>query len=86
VLCEGIETGLSVAQACHDLPVWCGLGASNLCHVGLPADVKELIIAADGDRVGEDAARAAADKFLRKGLIVKIARPEPGQDFNDYLR
>ena len=29
IICEGIETGLSLAQSCPELPVWCALGASN---------------------------------------------------------
>jgi phage/plasmid primase-like uncharacterized protein len=85
IICEGVETGLSLAQACPELPVWCALGALNLTQVELPACVKEITIAADADRAGEDAARAAANKFLREGREVRIARPEPGRDFNDYL-
>lgn len=84
VVCEGLETGLSIAQACQ-LPVWCALGASNLPRVVLPREVREVTIAADGDRAGEEAAKAAASRFLREGYRVRIARPEPGLDFNDYL-
>jgi DNA primase len=65
--------------------VWCALSASNLAKVELPVCVKEVTIAEDADRAGEEAARAAANKFLREGREVRIARPEPGQDFNDYL-
>jgi hypothetical protein len=85
IICEGVETGLSLAQACPELPVWCALGASNLAKVELPVSVKEITIAADADRAGEEAAKAAASKFLREGRAVRIARPEPGRDFNDYL-
>jgi phage/plasmid primase-like uncharacterized protein len=85
ILCEGVETGLSITQACPELPVWCALGASNLAQVELPACVKEVTIAADGDEAGERGARTAANQFLRQGLTVKIARPEPGRDFNDEL-
>jgi len=85
VMCEGIETGLSVAQACPELPVWCALSAMNLARVDVPTCVREIIIAADGDEAGERAAKAAATKFLREGRGVRIARPEPGRDFNDEL-
>jgi hypothetical protein len=85
VLCEGVETGLSIRQACPELPVWCALSASNLPRVDLPVIVREVLIAADADEGGEKAARAAADKFLRERRHVWIARPEQGFDFNDYL-
>jgi Toprim domain len=88
VLCEGIETGLSVLQA-MGLPVWAALGAGNLAHVVLPDIVHKVIIAADNDvnAVGQRAAYRAADRFITQGREVRIAIPsEVGQDFNDYLR
>ncbi|HKD69918.1 MAG TPA: toprim domain-containing protein [Candidatus Binataceae bacterium] len=84
VLCEGVETGLSIAQACPDLPVWCALSAKNLPHVTIPQSVDTVIIAADPDAAGEMAAQAAARRFLRGGRHVRIARTgRAGQDFND---
>ncbi len=85
VFCEGIETGLSVLQA-TGLPVWAALGTSNLVNIELPDIAREIIIAADGDRAGERAAKKAAQRFVREGRHVRIARPERGKDFNDYLR
>ena len=58
----------------------------QLPQVILPPSVREVIVAADADRAGEEAAKAAANKFLREGRQVRIARPEPGLDFNDYLQ
>ncbi len=84
VLSEGIETGLSVQQA-TGLPVWATLSTSGLRSVILPAEVKTVIIAADGDQVGEEAAQAAARRFITEGRTVKIARPPQGMDFNDLL-
>jgi len=85
-LAEGVETALSVAQACPALPVWCAISASNLPAVELPTCIREVVVAADGDDAGERAARAAAEGFMREGRRAFIARPEPGCDFNDYLR
>src|SRR5260370_40430498 len=59
VLCEGIETGLSILQA-TGLHVWVALGTSNLAQIELPGFVREIIIAADHDDPGIRAARAAA--------------------------
>jgi putative DNA primase/helicase len=88
VLCEGIETGLSIQQA-TGLPTWAALGAGNLARVILPEIVSKVIIAADNDAngVGQRAAFKAADEFIAQGRTVRIALPpEAGQDFNDVLR
>jgi len=85
-IAEGIETTLSVAQACPDLPTWCAISASNLPLIELPAVVREVIICADADEPGEKAAHDTAQRFLREGRKVRIARPEAGLDFNDHLR
>ena len=44
-----------------------------------------VTIAADGDEAGEEAAQAAARRFIAEGRKVKIARPPQGMDFNDLL-
>jgi len=85
VLTEGIEDGLSIAQA-TGLAVWAVLGTSGLRAVELPDAVREVIIAADNDEPGEKAALDAAQRFLAEGRRVKIARPSKGSDFNDLLR
>jgi hypothetical protein len=82
VICEGVETGLSLAQACPELSVWCALSASNLARVEIPKAVRTVIIAADNDERGEQAAQAAARKFFTEGVDVKIARPLGAKDFN----
>ncbi len=84
VLSEGIETGLSVQQA-TGLPVWATLSTSGLRSVILPPEVETVIIAADADAAGEDAAQEAARRFIAEGRTVKIARPPQGLDFNDLL-
>ena len=53
--------------------------------LNLPENVLEVIVLADGDDVGEDAARECAHRWQRKGRRVRIARPLRGQDFNDML-
>ncbi len=84
VLSEGIETGLSVQQA-TGLPVWATLGTSGLRSVILPPEVKTVIVAADGDQAGEEAAQETARRFIAEGRTVKIAHPPQGMDFNDLL-
>ena len=85
LICEGIETGLSVQQA-TGLPVWATLSTSGLRAVILPPEVETVIIAADADEPGEKAAQEAARRFIAEGRTVKIARPPKGMDFNDMLQ
>ena len=88
-LAEGIETGLSVIEACPGLPVWAALAACNLVHVALPPEVVRVVILADndGEGAGIRAARRAAQRHAAEGRQVWIAIPDrAGEDFNDLLR
>ena len=81
---EGIETGLSVLQACPGLPVWASVGTAGFLSLIVPPGVSDLTVAADGDEAGEAAALKAAQRFVREVSRVKIARPPDGYgDFND---
>jgi putative DNA primase/helicase len=84
VIAEGVETGLSYMQA-TGRPTWACLGAPGLRAIELPDCVRILFIAADDDDAGEQAAGVVANRFMRRGLVVKIARPPKGMDFNDLL-
>jgi phage/plasmid primase-like uncharacterized protein len=97
-LAEGIETALSVAQACPELTVWSTLDAGKLRVVDLPADRRQVVIFADNDEPnrrrdgtedhpGQDAALDLARRLGKEGRKVKVALPpKPGTDFNDVLR
>jgi phage/plasmid primase-like uncharacterized protein len=83
-IAEGVETALSVMQP-TGMPSWATLGTGGLLALHLPAETREVIIAADGETAGEDAAKTAAQHLLREGRRVWIARPRKGTDFNDLL-
>ena len=87
VIGEGIETSASAGRLLG-LPAWAAVSAGNLARgLVLPAAVRRVVIAADADLPGENAARQAAVRWQREGRAVQIARPEvPGSDFNDILR
>jgi putative DNA primase/helicase len=85
-LCEGIETGLSVREACPDLAVWCALSAGNLDRLTLPPLVEEIVLVADGDAVGVAAAYRAAQRYGATGRRVRLVELPPGMDANDLLR
>ena len=48
-LAEGIETALSVMQACPALPVWAALSSGNMEQVVLPPEIKRVVLLADHD-------------------------------------
>src|SRR6516165_6312567 len=81
---EGIETCLAAMQATGH-PAWAALSTAGLRALDLPEDVRDVIVLADGDAVGEAAARDCACRWKRQGRRVRIARPHQGMDFNDML-
>ncbi len=87
-LAEGIETALSVSRASR-LTVWATLSTSGLKGLILPpAPVAEVvIIAADHDEAGLEAAAITAGRLEAEGRAVSIIHPRrAGTDFNDVLR
>lgn len=86
-LCEGIEDGLSILQSAPDLAIWATAGTSNLRAVQIPASIKEVVICADNDVAGEEAAKDLSTRLVGEGKKVRIATPPAGiKDFNDLLR
>jgi hypothetical protein len=87
VIGEGIETSAS-AGLLLGLPAWAAVSAGNLATgLVLPTSVRRIIIASDHDPAGQEAARAAWQRWRAEGHAVRIAVPdEPRQDFNDLLR
>jgi putative DNA primase/helicase len=89
VVCEGVETGLSVRQMARDAgwraAVWCALTAGNMPSLRLPDHVREVWIAADADDAGRKAALNAEQRWGRD-REVRIIYPRRGcKDFNDEL-
>jgi putative DNA primase/helicase len=84
MIAEGIETALSAMQATGQT-AWAALSTSGLRTLELPAEAREVVVLADGDKPGEVAARAAALRWKGEGRRVRIARPPRGFDFNDVL-
>jgi hypothetical protein len=81
---EGIETCLA-AMLASGHPAWAALSTSGLRTLGLPANIQDVIVLADGDEAGEAAAQDCAFRWEREGRRVRIARPIKGMDFNDML-
>lgn len=86
VLCEGVETALSIWEATGQ-EVWACLGISNIARAPVP-DHATVIIARDGDAPGSKAEgqiTRAATTLAMRGMTVLIATPPEDQDFNDVL-
>lgn len=85
IVTEGAEDGLTLLQELGR-PVWIAAGASMLPSISIPACTRSIIIGADGDAAGEEAARRAAGVYAARGLAVRIMRPAAGfKDFNEQL-
>ncbi len=84
---EGVESSASAGRLLG-LPAWAAISAGNLAKgLMLPSEVTAVVIAADSDRAGREAAQAAADRWRREGRRVRIAVPDrAGSDFNDLIR
>ena len=80
VVAEGVETALSAA-AVFGAPAWAALSASNLASFTPPAVVERLIIAADRDAPGLDAAETLAARLADR-LEVSIRPPDDVEDWN----
>jgi phage/plasmid primase-like uncharacterized protein len=86
ILCEGVETALSIWQA-TGRATWACLGITNIGRAPVPAGA-EVVIARDGDPSGSKADRQVAtitEKLLERTHAVSIAAPPEGKDFNDVL-
>ena len=84
-ICEGIETGLSFMQL-SGIPVWACLSTGGMQAVTLPPTVRHIIIAADNDGPGLEAAEAVLQRYQGHFETVEVVKPDTeGQDFNDVL-
>ena len=90
VVCEGIETGLSLASGLLGAPatIWAALSTSGMRALHLPENPAELIVAADRDDggAGMAAAEALAERAQAEGWEVWLWPAPEGQDWNDALR
>jgi hypothetical protein len=86
VIGEGIESSASAGRL-MGFPAWAAISAGNLAKgLVLPLEARRVVIAADPDDAGRNAARAAWVRFKAEGRDVQIALPyREGCDFNDLL-
>ena len=93
VAAEGIETALSPLAAPHLVmsassrppSVWAALSASDLAGLVLPPWAGRLVVAADGDRGGWNAAEALTTRAQVARWRVAVRGAPEGQDRNEGL-
>lgn len=87
VVCEGLETGLSLLSGLLEGPhaVWAALSTSGITGLALPTNPHNLIIASDGDSAGQEAAYKLASRASSLGWAVAMLPAPDGQDWNDVL-
>lgn len=88
VVCEGIETGLSLACGLLRGPatIWAALSTSGLRGLILPPGLPgKLTIATDGDTPGREAGAALATRAAALGWTVCTLPAPEGRDWNDIL-
>ena len=81
-IAEGIETALSAARI-EMIPVWAALNTSLLSKFEPPEDVHKLVIFADRDIAGLDAATKLMQRLQEK-VRLEIRTPS-AKDWNDVL-
>ncbi len=87
VVCEGMETGLSLASGLlrTSAPIWAALSTSGLRGLHLPPEAGKLTIATDGDTAGREAGHALAERAHALGRAVSLLPAPDGRDWNDIL-
>ncbi len=89
IICEGIETGLSLMGGMMGKPVevWAALSTSGMVAVDLPPVPDVLTIATDNDsnNAGRIAGDKLADRAISSGWRVEMLHAPEGQDWNDVL-
>jgi hypothetical protein len=83
ILCEGVETGISLCQQ-GVRPVWACGAAGTLAKFPVLGGIEALTIAADADVPGQRAAAELAARWRNAGCEVRIVPPEAG-DWADRL-
>ena len=85
VIGEGVESSASAGRL-MGVPAWAATAGNLAKGLVLPPGARRVVIAADPDKPGRDAARDAWLRWRAEGREVRIATPDGDGDFNDLLR
>jgi hypothetical protein len=85
---EGLETSLSALQMWGpSFDAWSTLSTSGMAAVVIPDTITEVVIAADNEYAGRQAAAELRRRLSRQRPILPVSCfvPGNGNDFNDAL-
>jgi hypothetical protein len=85
IIGEGIETVLSLKSAFPGIRIVAALSAAHLAAWRPPSTLRRLVIAADNDEPGRNAARCLSERMSEHPVDVNTIEPL-GDDFNSELR
>lgn len=87
IVSEGIETALSLLMLNPQITgrYWAAFSSGGMKSLELPRTPDQLIIAADGDASGLQAANDLGARAARAGWDVTLMAAPDGQDWNDVL-
>ncbi len=83
-LTEGVEDGLALMQMMGE-PAWAVLGTSGFKTIVLPENIRQVILAPDGDDAGRAVIQEAAQRLAGQGREVRAAKLPAGKDWCDVL-
>lgn len=90
IVCEGVETGLSLAIACPSARVWAAGSLSNMGNVPLWMEcIPSLILARDNNHGNAQAERqleGVLKQLAEHGKPMSVIASHVGDDFNDLAR
>ncbi len=83
-LTEGVEDALALVQMMGE-PAWAVLGTSGYKTVLLPENIRQVILAPDGDDAGQAVVQEAAIRLAGQGREVRAAKLPACRDWCDLL-
>lgn len=83
-IAEGIETALA-AMRLHGVPTWAALNANLLARFEPPPGVWHLVVYADRDVPGMEAAWSLRERLDGRATVELATPPAPHGDWNDVL-
>jgi DNA primase len=84
-IAEGVEDALA-AQWLVNLPTWAALSAGNMARAVVPERFRSVLIVADADAIGTEAAVTLARRLRAEGREARVLAPATAKDANDVLR
>lgn len=84
-IAEGVEDALAASWLVN-LPTWAALSAGNMARAVVPERFRSVLVVADADAIGTEAAVTLARRLRAEGRSAWVIVPATAKDANDLLR